>query len=176
MEEKVIATEQIYSGRVVNLAVHAVRLPDGTTSKREQIRHPGAVAVIALDDEQQVLLVRQYRLPAERILVELPAGTLEPGEDPREAAIRELREETGFRPGELEHLGGLFVAPGYTTEYIHLYLTREVTHDPLDGDVDEFISMERRPLREALDMIESGEIVDSKTIIGLLRVARRLGL
>lgn len=176
MQEIVTATRRIYKGRVIKLDIYEVRLPDGNPSKREIIQHPGAVAIVALDPDQNVLLVRQFRLAANKILYEIPAGTLEPGEHPDVCAERELQEEAGHKPGKLESLGGFFVAPGYTTEYIHLYLATELVEAKLDGDKDEFIESHRMPLIEAVAMVERGEIVDGKTINGLLRVARRLKL
>lgn len=175
MEEKIISTQHIYSGRVVKLDLHEVELPNGEHGKRELIRHPGAVAVIAVDDERNVLLVRQYRIAAARVMLELPAGTLEPDEQPEVCAIRELQEETGYKPGKLESIGAFFVAPGYTTEYIHLFIASELGESQLDGDEDEFIEVARVPFHEALAMVERGEIIDGKSIIGLLRTAKRFG-
>jgi ADP-ribose pyrophosphatase len=169
-------SQQIFSGKVVKLAVHEIRLPDGSTAVRELIEHQGAVAVVALDHQQNVLLVSQFRIGANRDLYELPAGLLERDEVPEAAASRELREEIGYEPGSLESLGGFYAAAGYTTEYIHLFFTQELIYAPLKHDQDEFIEVVRVPLTEALRMVEQGEIVDSKTIIGLLKVARRLGL
>jgi ADP-ribose pyrophosphatase len=174
MHETILKTEKIFSGRVINVAVHDVQLPDGTKSKRELVQHPGAVAIVALAPRRQVLLVRQFRIAAGKVLSEIPAGTLKPNEPPEACAIRELQEETGYKPGKLESLGGFYVAPGYTTEYIHLYLATGLIESRLDGDVDEFIEVEHISLRRALTMIERGDIVDGKTITGLLRVARRL--
>lgn len=176
MEEKVVHSEEIYRGRVVNLTVLDVQLPDGKQGKRELVRHPGAVAVVALDADRHVLLVRQYRIAAERIMLEIPAGTLKPGEQPELCADRELQEETGWRAGKLEKIGGIYVAPGYTTEFIHLYLATDLRESRLAMDDDEFIEVEHVPLEHALRLIEQGEIIDGKTISGLLLVARRLGL
>lgn len=172
MEEIIVSTRKVYSGRVVKLDVHEVVLPDGNHAKREQVRHPGAVAIVALDDDQHVLLVRQFRLAARQIMTEIPAGTLYEEEEPAECATRELQEEAGYKPGVLESLGGFFVAPGYTTEYIHLFLGTRLTPSVLPKDSDEFIEVLRVPFAEALAMIERGAIIDSKTIVGLLRVAR----
>ncbi len=174
MQETILKTEKIYSGRVINVAVHDVQLPDGTKAKRELVQHPGAVAIVALLPRRKVLFVRQFRIAAGKVLHEIPAGTLKPKEPPEACAIRELQEETGYKPGNLESLGGFYVAPGYTTEYIHLYLATGLIESYLDGDADEFIEVEQVPLRTALAMIERGDIVDGKTITGLLRVARRL--
>jgi ADP-ribose pyrophosphatase len=176
MHEKITHTEPIYSGRVVKLVVHDVELPDGKPSKRELIQHPGAVAIVALDPDQNVLLVRQYRIAADRVLVEIPAGTLNPGEDPETCAVRELQEETGYRPGQIEKIGGIFVAPGYTTEFIHLYMASDLSESRLAHDDDEFLEADRVPLAEALKLIERGDIIDGKSISALLLVARRLGV
>src|SRR5688572_17108420 len=114
MEETITNIQPIYDGRIVKLALHTVRLPDGSEGMREIITHPGAVAVVALDDNAQVLLVRQFRSAIRQITLEIPAGTLHPGEDPLECAIRELREETGYRPRQIKAIGGIHAAPGYT--------------------------------------------------------------
>jgi ADP-ribose pyrophosphatase len=167
---------QIYDGKVVKLAIVEIPLPNGGSAERELIEHHGAVAVVALDDAQNVLLVRQFRIGADDSLYEIPAGLLEPGESPDNSASRELREEIGYRPGSLEAIGGFYTAPGYTTEYIHLFLARDLTPAPLQQDADEFIEVIRVPLTEALTMIEMQTIVDGKSIIALLKVARRLGL
>jgi len=172
MTEKIRHTERIYDGALVKLDLLEVELPDGSTGKREIIRHPGAVAVIALDSDD-VILVRQYRSAARKTMLELPAGTLEPDEAPEDCATRELQEEAGYKPGKLDAIGGFFNAAGYTTEYIHLYIATDLTPSHLDGDVDEFIEPVRLSLTDTLAMIERGDIQDAKTIIGLLRVARR---
>jgi ADP-ribose pyrophosphatase len=176
MQETILDTETVYDGRVVKLEVRRVRLPDGQIQKREVIRHQGAVALIALDEQQNVLLVRQFRSGTQRVMLEIPAGLLEPGESPEACAIRELQEETGYKPERLEHLGGFYPTPGYTTEYIHLYLASDLREAKLAGDADEFIEVERLPLTQALAMIERGDISDAKTLVALLRLARRLGL
>ncbi len=172
MDEKIISTEKIYTGRVINVDVHKVLLPNGTQQVRELVRHPGATAIVAVDKQGKILIVRQFRIAAGKVMCEIPAGTLQVGEDPLQCAIRELQEETGFKPGKIEPLGGFFVAPGYTTEYIHLYWASDLIESRLPGDEDEFIEVEHVGLTEALSMIEKGEIADGKTIIGLLCYAR----
>lgn len=173
MREIITQEQQVYQGRIVKLALLDVQLPNGESGKREIIRHPGAVAIVALDDDGNVLLVRQYRIAADKVLQEIPAGTLKPGEDPRLCAERELQEETGFKPGKLERIGGIYPAPGYTTEYIHLFLATDLQPSPLPMDDDEFIEVDRMPLAQAVALVDAGEICDAKSVAGLLRVARR---
>lgn len=176
MREEILSTETIFDGRIVHLRVHTVRLPDGSDGKRELIHHQGAVAVVAVDDDGYVLLVRQFRIGADRVMTEIPAGLLEPGEDPRATAERELREETGYRPLNLDAIGGIYVAPGYTSEYIHLFFAQGYEPDPLTQDEDEFVETVRVPLHEAVQMVEHGEIVEAKSVIALMKVARLLGI
>ena len=176
LAERVTDRQPIYSGRVVKLDLLSVELPNGEMSQREIITHPGAVAIVALDEQKQVLMVRQFRLAANKIMLEIPAGTLEPNEPPMVCAERELQEETGYKPQKLEPLGGIFVAPGYTTEYIHLFIATDLIESRLQMDGDEFIELEKMSLPEALRRIEVGEIDDAKSITALLRVARRLGV
>lgn len=171
-DEAVLQRDAIYEGRIVKLYLEKVRLPNGEEALREIIRHPGAVAIVPLDADERVTLVRQYRLPAGRHLLEIPAGTLEPGEEPLACAERELQEEAGLFPGKLESLGGIFVAPGYSSEYIHLFLATDLRPSKLEGDDDEFLEVSSLPLDEALALIDSGEIVDGKTISALLLAAR----
>ncbi|PJF22182.1 MAG: ADP-ribose pyrophosphatase, partial [Phototrophicales bacterium] len=168
MNETITSTKHIFEGRVIKLDVHEVMLPDGSTSQRELVRHPGAVAIVPLDADQTIHLVRQYRIAADRVLLEIPAGTLEPGEDPLVCAERELQEEISFKPGKLESLGGIFVAPGYTTEYIHLFLATDLKPSSLEMDADEFIETVTMSLTDALKLIETGEICDSKTMTALM--------
>ncbi len=173
MNEKILSTKRIYSGRIVTLDLCEVELPDGQHQIREILRHSGATALIAVDDQNRILLVRQFRSASAQIMSEIPAGVLNVGEDPMMAAIRELQEETGYKPGKIEPLGGLYTAPGYTTEYIHLFVATELIESRLPADVDEFIEVDHVTLANALTMIETGEIQDAKTIIALLKYARQ---
>jgi ADP-ribose pyrophosphatase len=173
LEERVLHSEWIHDGKIVNLRIDTVRLPDGHEASREIVEHSQAVAVVPVDAEGRVVLVRQYRLPVEAVLLEVPAGSLDPGEDPETAAQRELQEETGFRAGTLERLTGFWVAPGFCTEYIHVYLATSLTEDRLQGDEDERIEVETLSLDDALARIDSGVIEDAKSICGLLQYARR---
>jgi ADP-ribose pyrophosphatase len=168
LTEKTINSQQIYDGRIVHLYVDDVQLPNGQTAKREIVRHSGAVAVVPVDSEGKLILVRQYRYAAGRILLEIPAGTLYKDEDPALCAVRELQEETGYKPGRLQKIGGIFVAPGYTTEFIHLYIATDLIESRLQMDEDEFIEVVRMTLDEVLERIQSGEIADGKTVSAVL--------
>jgi ADP-ribose pyrophosphatase len=167
-------SERLYEGRVLNLRVDHVRLPDGTTIKREIVEHGGAVAMVPLDDEGYVHLVRQYRPAVDRHLLEIPAGGLKPGEEPAHCAERELQEEIGMFPGKIEPLGAFYPVPGYSSEVIHLFLAGDLRPSTLPGDDDEEIAVERVALSELLRQIDQGAIEDGKTIAGVLRVARHL--
>lgn len=173
MKETILRTEPVFEGHFLKIYVNTVQLPDGREALREVIRHPGAVAVVPFDAEDNVLLVRQYRAGIDRDIIEIPAGLLEIGEEPAAAAEREMREETGYRPRTLESLGGYHVAPGYNNEYIHLYVARDLEPAPLAQDSEEFLELIRLPFDEALALVESGKISDSKTIVALLKVARQ---
>lgn len=170
MVEKQITSDVVYDGKVVKLRIDAVRLPNGRIARREIVRHPGAVAIVPIDAEGKIVMVKQYRYAAGRVLLEIPAGTLELGEPPEVCAIRELQEETSFKPGRIEKIGGIYVAPGYTTEFIHLYRATNLTPSRLEMDDDEQIEVLHLSMEDVLARIKSGEIADGKTISGVLLV------
>lgn len=180
LRETVTGSEIVHRGYYLHVRVDEIVRPDGTAGRRDIVWHPGAVTMIALDAEDRVQLVRQYRLAAGRTLLELPAGTLDvlPDgsiEDPEVAAPRELEEETGFRAGTWRRLGSFWTAPGFATELMHLYLAtdlRPAHEDRLGPDVDERLELEAIPWREAVAMAERGEIEDAKSIVGLFWLAR----
>jgi ADP-ribose pyrophosphatase len=172
--EKKIDSESIYSGRVVKLFVDTVELPNGATSKRELVRHPGAVAIVPVDAEGRLVLVEQYRYATGKVLLEIPAGTLEPNEDPDVCANRELQEETGYKPGKLQKLGAIYLAPGYSTELIHLYLATDLSESRLAGDEDEFIDILHLSLADVLDKITNNTIQDAKTISAVMLAREHL--
>lgn len=171
-----IATRRIHTGRVLNLDVDTVRFPDGSQGELEIIRHPGAAAVVPVASDPMgpdptLLLLRQYRYAAGGTLWEIPAGRLEPGEDPAACARRELQEEAGVVAGRLDRLTTIWTTPGFTDEAIHLYWATELTTATEAREPDEFIEVVPRPLSQTLADIRSGDIRDGKTIVGILYVA-----
>lgn len=172
--ETVLASERVYEGRILNLRVDQIRTPSGVESLREIVESGQAAALVPLDDQQRVILVKQYRHALRAQIIEVPAGKLDEGEDPLAGAQRELQEETGFRAGRIERLGGLHPTPAWSTEYIHLYLATDLSPAPLDKDADEAIELLPLPLAEALGLIHSGAITDGKTVAALLLAQQRL--
>lgn len=171
--EETIASKSIFEGRVIKLQVDEVKLPNGKTSTREIVKHPGACCVLAITQDQKVLLVEQYRKACERSLIEIPAGKLDNGEDPKEAAIRELEEETGYKPGKISKISEFYTAPGFCDELIHLYLAEdlEIVEDSACLDEDEFVDLIESPIDDAVRMVTDGRIVDAKTVIALQYLA-----
>jgi len=167
LTEKTIETREIFSGRIIKVRVDTVSLPDGQQSTREVVEHAGAVAVVALDNDHNIIMVRQYRKPVEMVLMEIPAGTMEKDEDPLLCAQRELREETGFSADHWERILSYYSTPGFTDEYLHIYLATGLTGGEIDLDQDEFVETVPIPLKEAWRMILAGEIEDGKSIIGI---------
>ena len=144
------------------------RATNGVEIQREVIHHPGAVCMLALNEEQGIYLVEQFRAPMKKKLLELPAGTLEPEENPEETAIRELQEEIGMRPNNIASMGGFYVAPGYCDEFVHLFICTDLEPSKLEGDIDEEIKVIEMSLAEAINAIEQSIIIDAKTICGIL--------
>ena len=160
-------SQPIYRGRIVDLRLEEVTLPNGVTVTLEMIHHPGAAAVVAIDGDERVTLIRQYRHAAGGFLWEIPAGTLEPGEAPATCAARELREEAGLVAAELTSMGSILTVPGFCDERIHLFLARQLTAAAQQLDHDEVLTVTQVALSDALTMIRTGEIQDAKTIAGL---------
>ena len=167
--EKTIDSTRIFEGKVVRLRRDTVELENGKQTFREVIDHPGGVSILAMDENEKIFFVRQFRYPFGRTLLELPAGKLEPGEDPADSGRRELREETGCTAGRFVSMGKLIPTCAYDTEVIHLYFASDLTFGEQDLDENEFLSVERYTLDEALQMVLDGEIIDAKTQIGLLK-------
>jgi len=180
LRERLVGSEVVRRGRILEFRVDEVETADGHRSRREIAGHPGGVAILALDGADRVLLVRQWRHAIGRSLLEIPAGTLDRHddgtvEDHERAAARELEEETGYRAGRWDYLGSFFTAPGFTNEEMHLYLATELfaaDADRIGPDEDERLELEAVALSDAVGMATRGEIVDAKSIVGLLRVAR----
>jgi len=168
LAEETLSSEVLFDGRAIKVRVDTVRRPDGRRTTREIVEHAAVIAVIPVDNDGNVLLVRQFRKPVEKELLEIPAGGIDPGEDAEAAVIRELQEEIGFRPGRLERLGGFYSAPGYATEYIHLYLAADLVPGRLHAEDTEEIKLVRVPLAQVPELISSGKIEDAKSIAGLL--------
>lgn len=172
-EEKTMKSDKVYEGKILNLKVDTVEMPDKKYSKREIIEHPGGVAIIAITSEDSLVLVKQYRKAVESFLLEIPAGKLELNEEPRETAIRELREETGLESDKLNYISEFYTSPGYTNEKIHLFLAEELRKVEYISEPGEFLEIIELPIKELTKMVKRGEILDSKTIIGIF-IAQKL--
>ncbi len=168
MKFELLHAETVYQGRAFEVRRDHLRTPDGRTVKYDIIEHTGSVIIIPVDAEGQMHFVRQYRHAAQIDLLELPAGTLEPGEPPAEAAAREIREEIGMEAENLVEIGAFYLAPGYSTELMHVFMATNLKHNPLEADADEFLSVEKLPVAEALRQAESGEMQDAKSLAALL--------
>lgn len=174
-EETTIESTPIYKGRVISLKVDKVTLPNGETGMREIVNHPGAVAVIAIMDDGKFLVVEQYRKALERSIIEIPAGKLEPGEQPEVTARRELEEETGYTCGELTYIQTFATSPGFADEVIHLYVARNLTllEEAAPLDEDEFVELMAVTIEEAEQMMADGRIYDAKTAFAVLWMKRQ---
>jgi ADP-ribose pyrophosphatase len=174
MPFELLKSEVIFAGRAFTIRRDSLRLPDGHETKLDIVEHVGSVVIIPIDDDGNLLFVRQYRHAAGLDLLELPAGTLNEGELPLECARREIREETGMAADKIEHLGGFYLAPGYSTEYMNVYLGTDLRKDPLVPDADEILSVEYLPLNQVLKMVEEGKIPDAKTLAALFLIKKLL--
>jgi ADP-ribose pyrophosphatase len=171
-----LSSIRVHSGRIINLDIDVVEFPNGTTGELEMIRHPGASAIVPFlsdprGDDPQILLIKQYRYAADGYMYEIPAGRLNPGEDPTTCARRELKEETGCTAESVERIYTMYTTPGFTDERIHIYVATGLTRGPTAHEADEFLTVESVPLRRALEMIKTGEINDGKTAVGILYAA-----
>lgn len=169
LTERQVSSQEIFSGRVVRLVRDTVRLPDGTLAVREVVRHSGAVCVVPLTGEGEVVMVRQFRYPFGKVLLEVPAGKLDPGERSEDCARRELSEETGAVAASLEYIGVFYPTVAVFDEQIHMYLARGLTFGEAHTDEDEFLQIERIPLEKLVNMVLAGEIPDGKTQAALLK-------
>lgn len=174
MEEKTVASRTIYKGKVLDLKVDTVTLPNGKTTEREVVVHRGAVAVVAVNETGEIVLIKQFRYPTGKILWEIPAGKINAEEVPQDCAVRELAEETGFGAREWQHMATFYTTPGFSDELMYVYLARDLYTDKREMDDDEFIEIHPVPLENATEMIKSGEIADAKSIAGILLASLRI--
>ena len=168
LEEEVLTEDVMWTGRIFNVNRLRVRLPDGREALRDVVRHPGAVAIVALTDDGRICLVRQYRTALSRVTVEIPAGKLDPGEDPLVCAKRELKEETGMVAENMAFLTTIATSDGFTDELIHIYMATGLDYSESEPDDDEFINVDLVPLNELIDAVLDGRIEDCKTVTGAL--------
>lgn len=173
-KEKTMKSEKLYEGKIINLRIDTVELPDKKYSKREIVEHPGGVAIVGITDENKILLVSQYRKAVDRVLLELPAGKIEVNEEPKETAIKELKEETGYSTEKLEYLLEFYTSPGFSTEKVYIFLAENMEKGEQELESGEYIDVESYRIEDLIEMIENGDIIDSKTIIGIYAVKNRL--
>lgn len=170
LSEKTLSSELLYEGKIINLYRDTVELENHTNAMREVVHHPGGVSIVALTEDEQVYMVRQFRYPYHKVILEIPAGKLSPGEDPLECGKRELEEETGMTAKQYENLGDFYPSVGYVDEVIYCYLATGLTSTQQHLDEDEFLDVELIPLKTLYQMILSGEIQDGKTQSAILKV------
>jgi ADP-ribose pyrophosphatase len=168
LTEKKIKSSLMFEGSILKLYFDEVMLPNGKTATREKVTHPGAVAVVPVNKNKEIILVRQYRYPVEKILIEIPAGKLDTGEAPIVCAERELHEEAGAKNGRLTHLVTIYTSPGFSDEKMEIYLATDFVEEANNPDHDEFLAVDKISLEKCIEMIENGTINDAKTIIGIM--------
>lgn len=168
VEHRRLKTERVYDGKLLRIDRDQVLLPNGRETVLEMVRHPGASAVVPFVSDDEILLVRQFRYATDGYILEAPAGTLDPGEQPEACARREVEEEVGYRPGRLERLGCIYTTPGFTDERIHLWAAHDMTASQQKLDEDEVLSVVRLPFADALEKVRCGEITDGKTVCALM--------
>ncbi len=174
LKETRVETSTVYNGVIVRVELDRAELPNGRLARREVVRHPGGVAILPLDAQDRAITVRQFRYPFYTVVSEVPAGKLEAGEDPREAAVRELSEEVGVTAGEMVYLGSMYPSPGFCDEELHMYLALDLTEGACHPDPDEFLEVERVPFDELVARIMRNEVRDGKTISTVLKAKEYL--
>lgn len=168
MVEKTVNCKNLYNGKIVKLDIETVLLPNGNTTEREIIRHPGAVAILPIDSNENIYFIKQFRKAIDEVLIEIPAGKLEKGEEPYKCALRELQEEIGYTSNKLTLINTVYTSPGFADEIIYIYKAEELVKSQLKKDEDEFIDICIIHKSQVFDMIKNGEIRDAKTIVALL--------
>ena len=173
-EEKSVSSKKIFDGKVIKVRVDEVAMPDGSTATRELVEHPGGVGIVALTDNNEIILVKQYRKAVGTVVSEIPAGKLEPGEEHLVCGMRELEEETGYKAKNFKYLGFIYPSPGFMDEKTHIYLATELYPGKANLDPDEYLDTFKMPLKELEDKILNNEIKDAKTVVGVLKAVRVL--
>ncbi|WP_034447593.1 NUDIX domain-containing protein [Butyrivibrio sp. AE2032] len=174
--EKTVSSKTVFEGRIFDVEVKDITTPEGRAAKREIVKHPGGACILPVDDEGFCYLVKQFRSPFEKVMLEAPAGKLEKGEEPLACVTREITEETGFVAGNIESVGAIAATPGYCSEIISLFIGTGLVYQGGDPDQNEYIATVKLPLKEALEMAENGSIKDAKTLVLLYKAARRFGI
>jgi len=172
--EKTVKSEQIFKGQILTMRVDTVAMPDGRTATREIVDHSGGVCVVPVTSNGEVIMVKQFRKAVENVVLEIPAGKLNDGEDHYDCGIRELEEETGYKSGNVVYLGHVFPSPGFVNEIIHIYLATELYKGEVNLDLDEYLDVEKLPFDTVIDMIMNNEINDSKTVAGIFKAKEYL--
>lgn len=167
LEERTIQSTSIFKGKIIHVQLDEVELPNGNRATRELVRHAGAVSILAITEANKLVLVRQYRKPLEKTILEIPAGKLEPGEDPVDCARRELREETGYTADRFRRVAGFYTSPGFADEYLTIFAAEGLKQGEAVPDTDEFVETVELTLQEAFQKMASGEIDDAKTVVAL---------
>lgn len=168
-EEKTVSSEVKFEGKIIRVRLDKVRMPDGDIANREIAEHPGGVGIVAVTDNDEIILVRQFRKPLESVIYEIPAGKLDSGEEHRICGIRELSEETGLSAERFEYMGYIYPSPGFTDEITHVYLATGLSQGEMHPDADEYLDVERVPLDKAYEMVMNNEINDAKSVFGILK-------
>lgn len=171
-EEKTISKRHIYTGGIIDVESHTVVLPNGKEATRDIVLHAGASAVVPMNEKGEIAMVSQYRKPIERVSLEIPAGKLDAGEDPETCAVRELKEETGLSAGRIKHMLSIHSTPGFSNEVLHIYGATDLKQGETCADEDEFLSVEWHPIGKLVQMIQTGQITDAKSIVGILLADR----
>lgn len=169
-EEKTVSSEKVFEGKVIKLRVDKVAMPDDSLATREVVEHPGGVGIVAVNEREEIFLVRQFRKPLDKVIYEIPAGKLDSGEPHRECGIRELSEETGMKAENFEYLGYIYPSPGFVDEVTHVYYATGLTQGETHPDDDEYLDVECMPLERAYKMVMNNEINDAKSVFGILKV------
>jgi ADP-ribose pyrophosphatase len=173
--EKLVRSQNVFTGKIFDVETQYVELENGKEVTRDVVLHPGATAIVPINDKHEIYMVRQFRKAVDQCLLEIPAGKLDfPGEDPLLCAIRELKEETGLEAGKIIYYSSILTSPGFSNEVIYLYFATELIQGDSNPDDDEFLSVEKYPIDELIKMIADGDIADAKTIIGILAAANML--